>query len=314
MNLTEAGRSSLRSVAPLYSEPMSDFQVDVRLARELVDHRFPERAGLPLREIQPGGWDHRSFRLGDELLVRIPSALGYVPQVAKEQAWLPRLAPGLPLPIPRIVATSEPTPRFPHPWSVYGWIAGDTAQSTPIADEIAFARDLAEFLVALRRADAAGAPHPGLHSAYRGGPVSHWDDEVEALLPRLADRRERARAAALWRDALAAPSRAEPVWFHGDVAGANLLVRDGRLAAVIDFGCAAVGDPACDTVIAWTRFEGAARRAFMRHYDSDDATWARGRGWALWKSLILLDSPERRWVELAHRTLGALLSEPADTR
>ena len=288
---------------------MNDPTVDVRLARELVDRRFPEWAGLPLRAIEPGGFDHRSFRLGDDLVVRIPSAPWYVPQVAKEQEWLPVLGAELPLPIPRIVGVGEPSARFPFPWSVYGWIPGETAETAAIVEEVRFADDLAAFLIALRGIEASDGPGPGAHCAYRGAPVSQWDDEVRALLPRIGDARERARASAIWRDATAEPHGGAPVWFHGDVARANLLVRDGRLSAVIDFGCAGVGDPACDTVIAWTTFSGASRRAFVRAYDVDDATWARGRGWALWKVLILLDSPEQRWVELARRTLAALLEE-----
>jgi aminoglycoside phosphotransferase (APT) family kinase protein len=288
---------------------MTQPTVDACLARDLVASRFPEWARLPLHPIEPGGWDHRSFRLGDEFVVRIPSAPDYVPQVAKEQAWLPVLAPSLPFPTPRVVGVGEPTTEFPWPWSVYAWIDGETAMAAPIDDDVRFARDLAGFLVALRGADATGAPGPGPHSAYRGAPVAHWNDDVEAMLPRISDPGQRATAVAIWQDALADPYRGEPVWFHGDVARANLLVRDGRLSAVIDFGCSGVGDPACDTVIAWTHFEGDARREFMVGYDADDATWARGRGWALWKVLILLDSPEPRWRRLADRTLAALLED-----
>jgi aminoglycoside phosphotransferase (APT) family kinase protein len=288
---------------------MDRLTVDAALARRLVDARFPQWSGLSLRPVEPGGFDHRSFRLGEELVVRIPSAPDYAPQVAKEHAWLPVLAPRLPLPIPRIVGTAESGSQFPFPWSIYGWIDGETAATAGITDQVAFARDLAGFLVALRGVDATNGPGPGQHSAHRGAPVRQWDDEVEAMLPRIGDPLRRARAAAIWRDAVAEPHRDEPVWFHGDVAAANLLVREGRLSAVIDFGCSGVGDPACDTVIAWTFFGGASRRAFVRAYDVDEATWARGRGWALWKVLILLDSPERRWVELAHRTLAALLGE-----
>lgn len=307
-NVKRANVRSPREAAD-YSGPMSEFQADTRMARELVDARFPEWAGLPLRPIEPGGWDHRSFRLGDEFVVRIPSAIGYVPQVAKEQAWLPRLAEALPLRVPTIVATGAPTARFPHPWSVYDWIAGDTLARTPVDDEVAFARDLARFLVALRRVDTAGAPSPGLHSGWRGSAVDHWNDEVEALLPRIGDRRRRERAAALWRDALAHPFLDAPVWVHGDVSTTNLLVRDGRLTAVIDFGCAAVGDPACDTVMAWTSFSGPSRAAFIEHLDVDDGTWARGRGWALWKALTLLDSPDAAQVESARRTFDVLLDD-----
>lgn len=288
---------------------MSDFRVDARMARELVDEQFPEWARLPLRPVEPGGWDHRSFRLGDELVVRIPSAIGYVPQVAKEHAWLPQLAPALPLPIPRIVAVGESSARFRHPWSVYAWLDGATLADAPVDDEVALAHDLAAFLVALRRADATGGPLPGLHSGFRGGPVSHWHDEVEALLPRIPDRRRRDRARSVWRDALAEPFRGEPTWVHGDVSTTNLLIRGGRLAAVIDFGCAAVGDPACDTAMAWTHFSGDSRRAFVRGLDLDDGTWARGRGWALWKALTLVHSPEPAKVAFADATFRVLLDD-----
>lgn len=288
---------------------MSELRVDARMARELVDEQFPAWAALPLRPVEPGGWDHRSFRLGDELVVRIPSAIGYVPQVAKEHAWLPKLAAALPLAVPRIVARGEPGPRFPHPWSVYAWIDGVTLADAPVDDEIGLAHDLAAFLVALRNADAAGAPPPGLHSGFRGGPVSQLHDEVEALLPRLGDRRRRDRARSVWREALAEPFRGTPVWVHGDVSTTNLLVRADRLAAVIDFGCAAVGDPACDTAMAWTHFSGDSRRAFMRDLELDDGVWARGRGWALWKALTLLDSPEPAKVAFAEATFRVLLDE-----
>ena len=136
-----------------------------------------------------------------------------------------------------------------------------------------FAGDLAEFLVALRAVDPAGGPQPGQHSAFRGGPVVHWDHEMRDLLHRVQER-DRDIANGIWRDALAASFADEPVWFHGDVAAANLLIHDGALSAVVDFGCAGVGDPACDTVALWTMFEGTARDVFRDALAVDEATWA----------------------------------------
>jgi aminoglycoside phosphotransferase (APT) family kinase protein len=282
--------------------------IDVELVRALVHEQFPEWSTLPIRAVLPGGNDHRTFRLGDDLSVRLPSAPGYVPQVAKEQEWLPRLAPGLPLPIPAVRGVGVPTEAFPRPWSVYDWIAGDPLPSASVDDPVRFAIDLALFFVALRGADTTGAPPPGPHSAWRGCPPSIWDDEMQSILLRVHGR-ERDRASGIWRDALEAPPAARAVWFHGDVAANNLLVRDGALSAVIDFGCAGVGDPACDTVAIWTFLEGSAVSAFREVYDVDEATWARGRGWAIWKALIMItnEPPEQR--AFARRVLDRVLSD-----
>jgi len=281
--------------------------IDEALVERLVAEQFPEWAGREIRAVEPGGNDHRTFRLGPELTVRLPSAPGYVPQVTKEQTWLPRLAPGLPLPIPALRGAGLPSRLFPAPWSVYGWLKGEPATVATVEEQVRFAADLAGFLVALRAADTTGGPQPGLHSAFRGGPLEHWDDEVGDILHRVHGR-ERDHAAGIWRDALAATFTGPPVWLHGDVAQGNLLVRDGVLTAVIDFGCSAVGDPACDTVPVWTFFDGAARETFRRELALDDATWARGRGWAIWKALIMITNkpPEQR--ALARRVLDGLLS------
>ncbi len=247
------------------------------------------------------------FRLGDAMTVRLPSAPEYVPQVEKEQSWLPRLAPVVPLPIPAVLGRGRATAEFHAPWSIYGWIEGVPATRANVDDWERLAGDLASFLVRLRSAATAGAPPPGPHSAFRGGPLSHWDDEVGDLLRRLRGR-EREGAARVWRDALAAPLPDRAAWFHGDVATANLLVQDGRLAAVIDFGCAGVGDTACDTGIAWTHLRGAAARTFRRELAVDDATWARGRGWAVWKGLLMIGSPRAEHAALGRAVLSRLLA------
>jgi aminoglycoside phosphotransferase (APT) family kinase protein len=138
----------------------------------------------------------------------------------------------------------------------------------------------------LRDIDAAGGPEPGLHNWYRGGSLKIYDADTREAIEVLGDRVDRDRVTEVWQAALRAEWDGRPVWFHGDVALANLLARDGALAAVIDFGTCGVGDPACDTAIAWTNFSGASRDAFRARLGVDDGTWARGRGWALWKALI----------------------------
>lgn len=279
--------------------------VDVPLVRALLAEQHPQWQHLPVRPVAKRGNDHRMFRLGDHLVVRLPSAPRSVPQVGKEQAWLPRLGPHLPLPVPPLRGVGAPSARFPAPWSVYGWLPGTPLVRADVADPVATATDLAAFLVALRGCDTAGAPGPGQHSAYRGAPLEHGDDEVRAVLHRVHGR-DRDVAAGLWRDALAAPATGAPTWFHGDVAATNLLVRDGRLAAVLDFGCSGVGDPACDTTPVWTWLSGTAREAFREVLGVDDATWARGRGWAVWKALLLVTNEPPAQRRLARHVLDQL--------
>jgi aminoglycoside phosphotransferase (APT) family kinase protein len=281
--------------------------LDESLIRALVSEQFPQWRRRHVRAIDRGGNDHRMFRLGDELLVRLPSAERSVPQVEKEQVWLPRLAPHLPLPIPAVRGVGVPSPLFPAPWSIYGWLDGEPGASASIPDRVRFAAELAEFCVALRAVDTAGAPEPGLHSAFRGGPLTHWAEEMEVLLHRVHGR-ERDLATAIWRDALGATFSGPQVWFHGDVSINNLLFREGRLSGVLDFGCAGVGDPACDTAIVWTHLEGEARDAYRQGLAVDEGTWARGRGWALWKGLIMLTNKPPGQAELARHVLDELFA------
>lgn len=282
--------------------------IDAALVGALLREQMPAWAELPVVAIALPGNDHRTFRVGNGLIARLPADLDYVPQVTKEQAILPRLAPTLPLPIPTVAGVGRASAQFPAPWSVYGWIDGERPDAERVRDDVPLAEDLGLFLRALQRIDIAGGPAPGQHSAFRGDPVSQWDEQVRRRLA-LLDPSARDRAAGLWRDALAAEFSGPPVWVHGDVAIANLLVDDRHvLSSVIDFGCAAIGDPACDTVMHWTQFRGAARRAFHRVLDVDDATWARGAGWTLWKGLIMMTNKTTGEREFAARVLEEVLA------
>src|SRR5215217_6506028 len=262
--------------------------IDAQLARRLVDSEFPQWSDLPISEVALDGWDNRTFRLGSDLSIRLPTGDWYAQQVDKEQRWLPVLAPQLPLPIPVPVARGRPDGEFPYPWSVYRWLDGEVAATARIADPTAFAATLAGFLNALGRIDASGGPAPGPHNFYRGGPLATYTQETIDAIEALGDEVPRDAVERVWEAALASTWDREPVWVHGDVAVGNLLVRDGRLAAVLDFGSSGVGDPACDTVIAWTFLSGPSRDRFRAELAVDRDTWARGRGWALWKALITL--------------------------
>lgn len=286
--------------------------IDVHLVRRLIADQFPQWSHLEVVPVEPGGWDNRTFRLGDRLSVRLPSAAAYADQVAKEQRWLPRLAPHLPLPIPDPVAEGKPGSGYPWPWSVLRWIDGEVATDLDPVELVCLADDLAGFLAALQAIDLGGGPPPGKHNCFRGGCVSSYDAETRRALDRLAGRIDTAGASRVWEAALESGERGPPVWIHGDVSAENLLVADGRLCAVIDFGCAAVGDPACDLTIAWTLFAGTSREIFRQRLALPDGTWVRARGWALWKGLITLvehlEGDIGQWNS-AHQVVEELLAE-----
>jgi aminoglycoside phosphotransferase (APT) family kinase protein len=262
--------------------------ITAEVAARLVAGQFPQWVGLPVVPVKLNGWDNTTFRLGDELSVRLPNADRYVAQIAKEHRWLPILAPSLPLPIPVPVALGRPSDEFPRPWSVYRWIAGEPASPDQVADQARFASSLAEFLAALQAIDASDGPPAGEHNFFRGAPLATYDQQTRQLI-RLTARDIDTRAATkVWDAALASAWERPPVWVHGDLTGSNLLAANGALHAVIDFGGLAVGDPACDLVMEWTFFTGDSAAAFRRGVHLDEATWARGRGWALWKALLMI--------------------------
>ncbi|MCE0721969.1 aminoglycoside phosphotransferase family protein [Legionella resiliens] len=261
--------------------------IDVSLVRKLIDSQFPRWSDLPIKPVAFSGWDNRTFHLGPEMTVRLPSAPSYALQVEKEQLWLPYLAPHLSLSIPTPLAKGEPVADYPWHWSIYRWIEGHTASIERIKDMELFASDLAQFLLELQKIDAEGGPAAGEHSFYRGGPLSTYDTEVNAAIKILGKYTDTGILSLIWSEALGELWQGAPVWIHGDIAVGNLLIKEGRLCAVIDFGQLAIGDPACDLAIAWTFFKEASRNVFRKVLELDTATWARARGWALWKALIV---------------------------
>ncbi|TCC06187.1 aminoglycoside phosphotransferase family protein [Kribbella soli] len=263
--------------------------IDAELVRRLLAQQFPQWADLPVTPVKVDGWDNRTYRLGSGLTARLPTHSSYVAAVDKEHQWLPVLGPQLPVEIPEAVAKGAPGEGYPHPWAIRRWIPGETASVESIADLDEFARSIAAFILALQDVDATGGPLAGAHSFHRGAPPEYYHDETLEALAVLKGRIDTDLAREVWDAALAASWDRPPVWFHGDIAHGNLLVRDGRLSAVIDFGTSGVGDPACDLVIAYTFFSGSSRAAFRDAAGHDSGTWARARGWALWKALITED-------------------------
>lgn len=283
---------------------MSTPPIDERLVRELIRDQFPQWANLPVTFV-PQGWDHRTFRLGEHLSVRLPSAAGYVKQGEKERRWLPVLAPQLPVAIPTPVACGRPGAGYPLPWSIFEWIDGDVPSSDSIIGSAAAGAAVGDFLIALQRADPTEGPAAGPHSAMRGAPPAVYDADVRRCFP-LLEIGDRTRAEKVWHAACVAMD-VPPVWFHGDVAAVNLVFKQGELTAVLDFGCAGVGDPACDIAAAWSLFEGDARIAFLAALDPAPRALARARGWALWKALLRIEEAAGH-EDWGRRVLGAVLS------
>ncbi|MFJ1969815.1 aminoglycoside phosphotransferase family protein [Streptomyces sp. NPDC087903] len=261
-----------------------EVDLDASLVGRLVAEQFPAWAGLPVERLTSSGTENAMFRLGPDKVVRLPRRPGAVESVAHEQRWLPRLASSLPVPVPEPLGQGRPGEDFPWPWSVYRWLEGGNPVAGAVEEPESLARDLAEFVLALRRID----PHDGPPN-HRGVPLATRDALTREAIGLLEGRIDTAAVSARWEEALRLPRHGgPPAWAHGDLMPGNVLVARGRLGAVIDFGTAGVGDPAVDLIIGWNLLPGAARETFRRAVGADDAEWARGRGWALSISLIQL--------------------------
>jgi aminoglycoside phosphotransferase (APT) family kinase protein len=263
-----------------------EIDTDVALVRRLLAGQFPHWADLAIDPIVSYGTDHDIYRLGDHLAARLPRIGWATDQAAKEAEWLPRLAPHLRLAVPVQLAMGGPAEGYPFEWSVYRWLPGANANGT-IDDLNQAAVDLAAFVKALRRLDATDA-HPRPPRA-RGAPLAELDEQVRRSIAELGDRIDGAAALRSWKESLDASGwDGEEVWVHGDLLPGNLLVVDGRLSAVIDFGGLNVGDPACDLQPAWNVFAGDSRTRYRAELQVDDASWLRGRGWALSQAVSAL--------------------------
>jgi aminoglycoside phosphotransferase (APT) family kinase protein len=265
-------------------------EITLSIAVELIAEQFPKWAYLSIRPVEVSGWDNRTFRLGEEMSIRLPSAEPYALKVSKEQKWLPILAPHLSMPIPMPIAMGQPSKQYPWNWSIYRWIEGKSANTISMGgiDLNLLAKHLAKFLNELQKISTEGAFPPGAHNFYRGDSPVVYDGETRDAIAQLRGFIDVDAATAVWEKAISSKWHKGPVWVHGDFSAGNILIKDGALAAVIDFGGMAVGDPACDLVIGWTLLSPESRKVFREDLALDPDTWARARGWALWKALITL--------------------------
>lgn len=264
------------------------FEPTAELVRELLLDQHPDLAHHPLAPAGRG-WDNLMWRLGDDLAVRLPWQTATADALLlKEHAWLPRLAPQLPLPVPVPQRLGQPSEPYPRPWIVTTWVAGTPADRAPARNGAVAADALAGFLAALNRPAPPGAPG----RSGRGGPLTQVAGEVTQLLASVPERAaiEPVAVRTVWQAAVGAPGwDGPPVWLHGDLHPANVLTADGRLCGVIDFGDLCTGDPALDLAAAWILLpDAAAIERFRQSHPlaADQATWRRSRGWAVWRALI----------------------------
>ncbi|MGW7240996.1 aminoglycoside phosphotransferase family protein [Streptomyces sp. NPDC054804] len=286
--------------------------IDDGLVRRLIAGQFPRWAGSAVRRWPSGGTVNAMYRLGDDMVVRLPLVEGGAEDVSREREWLPRLAPHLPVRIPEVLGAGEPAHGYPWPWSVYRWLPGELPEPGALAEPVLLAEDLAAFVTAMRRITLPDAPR-----AHRGGPLSSLDAETRAAIGELRGIPQEDidcdAVAAVWEEALRAPDGdGAPVWLHADLMPGNLLVDGGRLVSVIDFGCAGVGDPACDLFPAWNLLPPEGRKAFREALAVDEPTWISGRARTLSQALIALPYYRHTNPAMAHNArhvIRAVLDE-----
>ncbi len=285
-----------------------EVDTDVSLVRRLLAAQFPQWADLPIDPGPSAGTDNAIYRLGEDMAVRLPRIHWAIGQVEKEHLWLPKLAQHLPLAIPVPLGKGSPAEGYPWHWSVYPWLKGEHATIDRIGDLREAATELSHFVAALQGIDPAGGPRAG-----RGVPLAMRDVSTREAIEALRGMIDVDAATAAWEAALGAPVwQGSPVWVHGDLLPGNLLVEQGRLSAVIDFGGFGVGDPACDLMIAWGLFSGESRDVFRAALGVDDTTWARGRGHALSWALIFIPyylETNPVGVGAARRTIDEVLAD-----
>ncbi len=258
------------------------------VVQDLLKQQFPKWAQLALKRVQSTGTDNAIYRLGADMAIRLPRIDWAIAQVEKEHTWLPKLAPQLPLSIPTPIEMGMPNEHYPYKWSIYEWLEGENLNFQDLKSANQTAEELAAFLLALQAINTQDAPPAAQHNQ-RGLPLTNRDTITRTAITELNTMLDADLALNIWEEALEAENwQAQQLWFHGDLLKGNLLFKQGHLSAVIDFGGLAVGDPACDLMIAWSLLEGESRNIFRKTLKLDDATWLRGQGHALSQAALFI--------------------------
>lgn len=266
-----------------------EVDIDIGLVARLIAAQFPRWADLAIEPVPSSGTDNAIYRLGDDMVVRLPRIQWAIGQVEKDLRWLPMLAPLLPLAIPVPLAQGRPAEGYPWEWGVYRWLEGERATVERVAKPRQAATDLARFLSALQRIDTADGPPAGPPNSSRGVPLGTRDAATRSAIASLPGEVDIDVVTTVWEATLRAPEwQRAPAWIHGDLTPGNMLLVHGCLSAIIDFAALCVGDPACDLMVAWTFLTAATRPVFQAELRVDEASWIRGRGWALSWALIAL--------------------------
>lgn len=264
--------------------------IHIKIVQRLIYEQCPEFKELEIKPVEKCGHDNQTFHLGDDMIIRLPSGKDYAMQAKKENTWLPYLANHLSLPISKPLYLGKGTEYYPYPWSILKYLDGEILSYDNIESMIKFAKELSNFLGEFQQIPCENGPVAGKHNFYRGGNLKVYHQETMDALNALTDQIDTVKLLDLWHLALDSNEHIENVWVHGDIAPGNLLVQNGHLCGVIDFGILGVGDPACDYAMAWTFFEEKSRDVFLQGISSQMRN--RAMGWALWKALITYESDE----------------------
>lgn len=258
----------------------------IDLARKIIAKQFPEYSNLSITHVDHQGHDNRTYKLGSNMLIRMPTASRYALNIPKEQELLPKLAKYLSLNIPTPIKMGNPSSDYPYPFSIYQWLPGKSINllTLTVQEKEQLAFDLAIFLKELQSITDVEGPQPGKHNWWRGDHVSVYTKAAQEQIVSLTNFIDTTKALDLWARASATQWSKNPVWIHGDFAIGNILLDNNKLSAIIDFGRFAIGDPACDLVIAYTYLSGKSREIFISEMNIDQETWLRARAWALWKA------------------------------